>query len=85
MLDDYSMRGRPSEWAQQAIALYELHEADRIVAEVNQGGDMVETIIRTHAPSISIKQVRATRGKYTRAELVSALYEQGRVQHVGTF
>jgi phage terminase large subunit-like protein len=85
VLDDWSMQGRPSEWAKRGIELYNLHDADRIVAEVNQGGDMVETTIRTEAPSISIKQVRATKGKYTRAEPVSALYEQGRVHHVGIF
>ena len=85
VLDDYSLQGRPSEWAQKAIELYNLHDADRIVAEVNQGGDMVETTLRIEAPAISIKQVRATKGKYTRAEPVSALYEQGRVSHVGGF
>jgi phage terminase large subunit-like protein len=83
VLDDYSMKGRPQAWAKRAVALYDIHKGDRIVAEVNNGGDMVETTIRSVNKKVSFKQVRATKGKYTRAEPVSALYEQGLVHHVG--
>ncbi|MER0238658.1 terminase family protein [Fulvimarina sp. MAC8] len=76
---------KPERWARCAVALFERLEADRIVAEVNQGGDMVEAVLRTVAPDIPYHAVRATRGKWTRAEPVAALYEQGRVRHVGRF
>ena len=59
--------------------------ADRIVAEVNQGGELVETVIRQVDASVPVRSVRAMRGKWLRAEPVAALYEQGRVAHVGTF
>lgn len=86
ILADASRRGaKPHEWARAAVALYERLEADRIVAEVNQGGDMVEAVIRTVAPSVPVRAVRATRGKWVRAEPVAALYEQGRVRHAGSF
>lgn len=86
VLADLSERGlRPQEWARKAILAYHTHKASRIVAEVNQGGDMVEAVIRTVDPSVPVKKVHATRGKYIRAEPVAALYEQGRVHHVGAF
>jgi phage terminase large subunit-like protein len=85
VLDDLSGRYAPPEWARRALALYHARHADRIVAEVNNGGDMVETVIRTLDPSASFKAVRATRGKATRAEPVAALYEQARVHHLGAF
>ncbi len=86
VLADRSRRGaRPPEWAGAAVRLFEELEADRIVAEVNQGGDMVEAVIRTVAPLVPVSAVRATRGKWIRAEPVAALYEQGRVRHAGTF
>ncbi len=75
----------PRDWALRAVALYRRLEADRIVAEVNQGGDMVAAVIRTVDPAAPVKPVRATRGKWLRAELVAALYEQGRVVHAGRF
>jgi hypothetical protein len=68
-----------------AVAAYRTHGADRIVAEVNQGGDMVENTIRIIDPNVACTAVRASRGKVTRAEPVSALYEQGRVHHLGVF
>lgn len=71
----------PQRWAQKAVALYHRHEADCIVAEVNQGGDMVTTVIRMVDAAVPVKPVRATRGKWLRAEPVAALYEQGRVRH----
>jgi phage terminase large subunit-like protein len=86
VLADHSRQGlKPHEWARAAVGLYELLEADRIVAEVNQGGDMVEAVIRTVAPSAPVRAVRASRGKWVRAEPVAALYEQGRVRHAGSF
>jgi phage terminase large subunit-like protein len=76
---------RPLDWARSVTAAYHAHEADRIVVEVNQGGDMVETVLRQVEPSVPVKPVRAMRGKVLRAEPVAALYEQGRVGHVGAF
>jgi len=85
VLDDVSMRGTPREWATAAVAAYHKHKADLIVAEVNQGGDMVEATIRTVDPNIPFKKIHASRGKQVRAEPVSALYEQHRVHHLGYF
>lgn len=85
VLEDLTVRGSPNEWAQAAVTAYRRHKADRIVAEVNQGGDMVESIIRSIDKNIPYESVRATRGKAIRAEPVSALYERGRVHHVGVF
>jgi len=82
-LDDLSLRASPDGWARRAVEAYHARKADRIVAEVNQGGDMVEYTIRTVDPRASIKKVHAARGKQTRAEPIVALYEQGRIHHVG--
>ena len=83
VLDDVSGRYTPAAWARRAIAAFHSHRADRIVAEVNQGGALVEANLRTVDPRIPYKAVRASRGKAIRAEPVAALYEQGRVHHVG--
>jgi len=72
----------PDGWARAAVRAYEYHDAECIVAEVNQGGDMVATIIRKMAPSIPIKTVHASKGKWARAEPISFLYEDGSVSHV---
>jgi phage terminase large subunit-like protein len=85
VLEDASGRYQPHEWAQRAIGLYQRHKADRIVAEINNGGEMVASTIRMINPNVSFKAVHATRGKVIRAEPCSALYEQSRVHHVGTF
>lgn len=85
VLDDLSGRYPPEEWARRAILAYRTHTADKIVAEVNQGGDLVEKTLRSVDPAIPFKAVHASRGKLTRAEPVSAVYEQGRVHHVGMF
>jgi predicted phage terminase large subunit-like protein len=85
VLADASGRYQPTEWARTAISAYRAHGADRIVAEVNNGGDMVEATIRMIDPNAPFAAVRASRGKVTRAEPVAALYEQGRVRHLGTF
>jgi phage terminase large subunit-like protein len=75
----------PSGWANKAIALWRRLEADCLVVEVNQGGDMVRAVIRSEDASVPVTPVRAHRGKYLRAEPIAALYEQGRVKHVGVF
>jgi predicted phage terminase large subunit-like protein len=85
VLDDLSGRLPPHAWAARAVGAYRRHRADRIVAEVNNGGDMVEATVRMVDRSASFKAVRASRGKSVRAEPVAALYEQGRVHHVGCF
>jgi hypothetical protein len=85
VLADYSMRGQPREWAQRAVDAYDLHEADAIVAEINQGGEMVANTIRSIRPGVRIIEVRATRGKHVRAEPISALYGLDRISHVGAF
>ena len=86
VLADHSARGlRPTEWGVRALALWETLDADALVVEVNQGGEMVETILRELNPDVPVTPVRATRGKWLRAEPVAALYAQGRVRHVGSF
>lgn len=85
VLADRSLRGTPEEWGKAAVRLYRELDADRIVAEKNQGGEMVEHVLRTVDRNVPITLVSATRGKVVRAEPASALYEQGRVHHVGRF
>ena len=86
VLDDVSVkRMRPLQWARRVVDLYELRNADRIVAEVNQGGEMVRDVIAQVDNTVAITTVHASRGKQARAEPVAALYEQGRVCHVGGF
>jgi phage terminase large subunit-like protein len=85
VLADLSGRYRPMEWARTAVAAYHAHHADRVVAEVNNGGEMVETTLRVIDPALSFAAVHASRGKVTRAEPIAALYEQGRVHHLGVF
>ena len=82
VLADRTMRGTPSDWARAAVAAYHRFGASRIVAEVNNGGDMVEATIRAVDPDVPYRKVHATRGKALRAEPVAALYERGRVHHV---
>jgi len=81
VLEDLSLKGPPSQWIQKAIEAYHRLNADRIVAEVNMGGELVEQLLRSYDPSISYKAVRATRGKAIRAEPIAALYERGKVWH----
>jgi phage terminase large subunit-like protein len=85
VLDDESSQTSPQKWARKAVALFHRRGCDRVVAEVNQGGDLVEATIRNVDPNIAYRAVHATRGKAVRAEPISALYEQGRVHHVGLF
>lgn len=85
ILDDRSVHASPHGWASAAVAAYHTYRADRIVAETNNGGEMVGQTIRTVDPRVAYTAVHASRGKATRAEPVAALYEQGRVHHVGAF
>lgn len=82
VVEDLTCRKSPEGWARDVVMAYHNHQADRVVAETNNGGDLVESVLRTHDPSVSYKSVRASRGKRTRAEPVAALYEQGKVKHV---
>jgi phage terminase large subunit-like protein len=83
VLEDATAAGlAPAAWAARAIAVYRRHQADRLVAEVNQGGDMVAAVMRQVDASVPLKTVHATRGKYVRAEPVAAMYAQGKVKHV---
>jgi len=72
----------PNDWAKRAQQAMVVFEADRLVAEVNQGGDMVKQVIHSRDPLIPFRGVHASRGKVARAEPVAALYEQGRISHV---
>lgn len=85
VLDDSSIRGKPNEWGRAVVAAYHRLQAEMVVAEVNQGGDMVVHVIRTVDEFVPVETVRASRGKRTRAEPVSALAQQGKIHHVGTF
>ncbi len=83
VLSDWSGRFAPDAWADRALMLYADMRAQMIVAEVNAGGELVERILRQKAPHVLFKPVRALRNKIERALPVAALYEQGRVKHVG--
>lgn len=82
VLDDSSLRGSPDDWGSAAVRLYHAHKADMIVAEANNGGEMVKHVIATVDPRVPVKLVHATRGKQVRAEPIAARYEQNRVYHV---
>jgi phage terminase large subunit-like protein len=85
IIDDLSCRESPAMWGRIAVNAYLSRRADRIVGEVNNGGDLVEGNIRAANANVAFRAVHASRGKRRRAEPVAALYEQGRVHHVGTF
>jgi len=85
VLADDTLRATPNEWGKRALQAYTRWGADRIVAEVNNGGDMVAMVIHQIDRGAAVKKVHATRNKSTRAEPISALYEQGKVHHVGGF
>jgi phage terminase large subunit-like protein len=84
VFDDLSGIYTPAEWAAKSVGEYRKREADRLIGEVNNGGDLVEANIRSFDTTVSYRAVRASRGKAVRAEPVSGLYEQGKVHHVGT-
>jgi phage terminase large subunit-like protein len=83
LLADRTMRGSPNDWGKAAVSAYHQFKADRIVAESNQGGDMVSHTLRTVDRNVPVKLVHASRGKRTRAEPIAAMYEQNRIHHVG--
>ena len=85
VLEDLSGRYRPEEWAKTAVEAYHRHKADRIIGEANNGGDLIESVIRTIDPTVAYSKVHAARGKFVRAEPVSTIYEKGRAHHVGMF
>jgi len=85
ILEDATMQGSPTEWARRTVSLYRSWQADAVVVEVNQGGDMVKHTLLTIDPHVNVIEVRASRGKHVRAEPIAALYEQGRIAHVGAF
>tara|TARA_R110000796_G_scaffold91358_1_gene195426 strand:+ start:1376 stop:2632 length:1257 start_codon:yes stop_codon:yes gene_type:complete len=85
VLADGSTKGSPHKWATRAIAMFDKFEADAIVVEINQGGDMVKHTLQTVRPGVPVIEVRATRGKHVRAEPISSLYSLDMISHVGTF
>jgi predicted phage terminase large subunit-like protein len=85
VLHDRSCRMSPDGWARRAAQLYHETEADRLIVEDNQGGEMVEFLLSTVDQTVPVKRIRAARGKRLRAEPVAALYEQGRIHHVDAF
>lgn len=85
VLADLSLVASPQGWARVVAAAFHDHGADRVIAETNNGGDLVEAVLRQVDENVSYKKVTASRGKMIRAEPIAALYEQGRVHHVGTF
>jgi phage terminase large subunit-like protein len=85
VLDDTSTRGGPRHWAERAIATMDRWDADAIIVERNQGGDMVRHTLESVRPGVRVLEVVATRGKHVRAEPIAALYALDRVSHVGTF
>ena len=85
LADESLTMAKPHEWARKAISLYHRLEADAIVAEVNQGGEMVAAVLGAQDADVPVLKRRATRGKWLRAEPIAALYEQGRIRHAGRF
>lgn len=85
VLADYSLRAGPEAWAARVAQAFEHHDADTVVAEANQGGDMVRAVLQAAARNLPVRLVRASRGKRARAEPAAALYAAGRVAHAGRF
>lgn len=85
VLEDATMKASPQVWASKAVMLYEKWQADKIIAETNNGGDLVVELLRQVNPNVPVKKVTATRGKQLRAEPIAALFEQGRAHLVGSF
>ncbi len=85
LADESVEQASPAQWSAAALDALQTYGADRLVAEVNQGGDLVETLLRTQVPNVPYRAVRAVRGKWLRAEPIAALYEQGRIHHCGRF
>jgi phage terminase large subunit-like protein len=85
VLFDGTIKGSPLDWAKRAVDLFDKYKADSLLVEVNQGGDMVSAVLKQVRPVLPIREIRAHVGKKLRAEPVAAMYEQGRIHHVGTF
>lgn len=85
VLEDRTCQESPLTWGHEVIDLYNKFDADRVIGETNNGGDLIEALLRSIDPDVSYRSVSASRGKITRAEPVAALYEKGRVHHVGAF
>ena len=85
ILGDHSVRATPLNWSCRVVDCYRTYQADRVVGEVNNGGDLIETLLRNVDSTISFRAVRAARGKIVRAEPVAALYEKNMVHHAGAF
>jgi phage terminase large subunit-like protein len=85
LLEDLTLKAGPAAWGKVATGAYERHEADCIVVEKNFGGAMVKHVIQTARPKTPVREVTASRGKTVRAEPISALYEDGKIRHVGYF
>lgn len=85
LIEDCTVKAGPATWGRIATDAYDRHQADVIVGEMNYGGEMVRYTIQTCKPRVPFKKVTATRGKAVRAEPISALYEQGKVRHIGNF
>jgi hypothetical protein len=85
VLEDATCQMSPEGWGRRAVEMYRRWDADRIVGEKNFGGDMVRAIVQTTDRTVAFKEVNATRGKVVRAEPIAALYEQGKVSHIGSF
>ncbi len=85
VLADESVKGKPEAWARRVVALHDILEANAVIAEVNQGGEMVEHTIHSVRKAVRVIKVRATKGKVLRAEPISALYSLGRVHHIGSY
>lgn len=85
VLADATLNETPAKWAKRALSVYDAHDADALVVEINYGGQMVKHTLESQRPGVRVVEVTATRGKHVRAEPISALYEQGLVSHIGTF
>ncbi len=85
VLDDLTCSASPHGWASRAVSAYDLYDADAIIVETNFGGDMVKMAVKSVRQAINVIEVHASRGKVTRAEPIAALYEQGRISHIGSF
>lgn len=85
VINDLTCKLSPNDWGQVVVNAYDKYQADKIVVEVNQGGDLVETVLKTIDNNVAINKVRASKGKITRAEPIAALYEQNKVKHFGVF
>lgn len=85
VIEDCSIHDTPDRWGKAVVAAYHKHRANKVLVETNQGGEMVSLVLKTVDPFLPIQTIHASRGKFTRAEPVAALYEQGKVKHVGFF